>query len=70
MGREMVIGDGVAELTKLQDSGVVLTSRSLQVRGVCELGVNGVWADGVAELTELQDSGVVLTSRSLQVHGE
>lgn len=34
MGREMVIGDGVAELTKLQDSGVVLTSRSLQVRVV------------------------------------
>ena len=31
MAREMAIGDTVAELTKLQDAGVLLTSRSLQV---------------------------------------
>ena len=33
MAREMAIGDTVAELTKLQDAGVLLTSRSLQVWG-------------------------------------
>jgi hypothetical protein len=31
MAREMVIGDAVAELTRLQEAGVLLTSRSLQV---------------------------------------
>lgn len=31
MGGDTVIGDAVAELTRLQDAGVILTVRSLQV---------------------------------------
>lgn len=31
MANEMVVGDAVAELTRLQEAGVLLTSRSLQV---------------------------------------
>ncbi|GAX73330.1 hypothetical protein CEUSTIGMA_g784.t1 [Chlamydomonas eustigma] len=34
MAREMVVGDVVAELTNLQDTGVLLTSRSLQLMNI------------------------------------
>jgi Bardet-Biedl syndrome 1 protein len=34
MAGEMVVGDGVAILTRLQDSGVILTTRSLQIMNI------------------------------------
>jgi hypothetical protein len=40
MAGEIVVGDAVAELARLQDTGVMLTTRSLQVgphmRGACK----------------------------------
>lgn len=38
MSNEMNIGDTVAELTRLQEAGVLLTSRSLQVGWMERLG--------------------------------
>lgn len=34
MGGDMVVGDAVEALTRLQDAGVVLTTRSLQLMNI------------------------------------
>lgn len=43
MAGEMVVGDCVAVLTKLQDAGVVLTTRSLQLMNIGKAACRKPW---------------------------